>query len=62
MFKLQLLYIIIGLIVGFIIMHITAKPPDIIIKYPTLDNIQNTTYIDVNGKCYKYYAVKTECK
>ena len=60
MVKIEIFYIILGLLIGFFIVYATTSP-HIIIKYPTIDNIQNTTYIDENGNCYKYYAEVVSC-
>ncbi len=61
MVKIEIFYIFLGLFLGFFIVYITAPKPKIVLKYPTLDNIQNTTYIDENGLCYKYYAREIPC-
>jgi hypothetical protein len=61
MIKVEIFYIILGIFLGFFIIYITASPPKIILKYPTIENIQNTTYVDENGQCYKYYAIETSC-
>ena len=61
MIKIDIFYIFLGLFVGFFIVYITSPPPKIIMKYPTLDNINDTTYVDDNGQCYKYYAKEIKC-
>jgi len=61
MIKVDIFYIIIGLGIGFLLIYATSPPPKVIIKYPTLDNIKHTTYVDDNGYCYKYYAKETKC-
>lgn len=62
MFKIEIFYIIIGLILGFAIVYITAPGPKIVMKYPTIENINTTTYVDEKGYCYKYYAKEIPCK
>lgn len=59
--KIDIFYIFIGLCMGFFIVYVTSPPPKIVIKYPTLENIKDTTYIDEKGQCYKYYAKETKC-
>lgn len=59
--EIDILYIILGLLLGFFIIYATSSPPAYILKYPTIDNIKNTTYVDENGVCYKYYAKKLHC-
>jgi len=60
--KIEIFFIIFGLCLGFFITYITSSPPKIILKYPTIENIQNTTYVDENGLCYKYFAMEVPCK
>ena len=56
MMQVSIFYIILGLILGFVFIYITLPAPKTILKYPTIENIQNTTYIDENGQCYRYYV------
>ena len=60
--KIDILFLLIGLFVGFFLVYVTSPAPKIILKYPTLDNINSTTYVDEAGKCYRYYAKETSCK
>jgi hypothetical protein len=61
MLKVEIFYIVLGLFLGFFIIYVTTPPPRVVLKYPTIENIQNTTYVDENGQCYKYYAVEIPC-
>jgi len=61
MIKVEFFYIILGLFIGFFIIYVITPPPKVILKYPTLENIDSTTYIDENGQCYKYYAKEVKC-
>jgi hypothetical protein len=61
MLKVEIFYILLGLFIGLFVIYITTPAPKVILKYPTLDNIQNTTFIDENGQCYKYYAQEIPC-
>lgn len=54
--KIDLFYIILGASIGFAYIYATAKPPIIVIKYPSIDTIDKTTYVDDNNHCYRYYA------
>ncbi len=53
--------IMIGLFLGFITTYLFLPAPQVIIKYPNNKNIQNTTYIDENGVCYKYRSNEFKC-
>ena len=61
MIKVDILFILLGLFIGFFIVYVTTPKPKIVIKYPTIDNINDTTYVDKNGTCYKYYAKEIPC-
>ena len=61
MIQIELFFILLGLCLGFFIIYVTTSPPKIILKYPTIENIQNTTYVDENGLCYKYFAMEVPC-
>lgn len=56
----EYLFIIMGLLIGIIVIYL-GSTPKIIIKYPTLRNIKDTTYVDERGQCYKYYAKSISC-
>ena len=56
------LYFFIALFIGFFIIYITAPPPKIIIKEPTIDNAGHDTYIDDVGICYRYRKEQIKCQ
>jgi len=57
----DLFFVIIGLCIGLVVVKLISSPPKIIMKYPTLNNIKDTVYVDENGQCYKYYAEQIKC-
>ena len=61
MIKIDIFFILLGLCLGFFVVYVTTPAPKIVMKYPTIDNIQDTTYVDENGVCYKYYAIEVPC-
>jgi hypothetical protein len=61
MCKLGIFYALLGLLLGFFIIYLILPSPQMIIKYPNIDNIHNTTYVDENGLCYKYHADEVAC-
>ncbi len=61
MIKIDLMIFAISLFIGLFLVYITAPKPNIIFKYPTLNNINDTVYIDENNKCYKYVPKLTSC-
>ena len=62
MIKIDLMIFSISLFIGLFLVYITAPTPNIIFKYPTLNNINETTYIDENNKCYRYIPKPIPCK
>ena len=56
----EILCIIFGFLLGFLIIYLST-PSNFLVKYPMVENIQNTTYIDNNGQCYKYYIDEISC-
>ena len=59
--RIIILYVFLGLFLGFLTVYLTASSPKVVFKYPTIENINSTTYIDENGQCYKYYAKEIPC-
>ena len=55
------IYFFVSLLIGFFIVYVTSPDPDIVIKHPNPDNIDNLTYIDDNDVCYKYSKKKITC-
>uniref|UniRef100_A0A6C0LQB3 Uncharacterized protein n=1 Tax=viral metagenome TaxID=1070528 RepID=A0A6C0LQB3_9ZZZZ len=62
MFRVEIFFILLGLFIGIFVVYVTTPLPKIVYKYPTIENIQNTTYIDEKGQCYRYYAIEFPCK
>ena len=60
--KIIIWYVLLGLLLGFLIVYFTSPKPKIVIKYPTIENIGSTTYVDKKGQCYKYYAKEVPCE
>lgn len=61
MYVFVILCIVIGLLLGFYIAYMILPSRRVIIKYPNTENVHNTTYIDENGLCYKYYPYEIGC-
>ena len=60
--KIIIWYVLLGLFLGFLIVYLTSPKPKVVIKYPTIENIGTTTYVDEKGQCYKYYAKEVPCQ
>ena len=61
MIKINFLVFMISLFIGFFMVYISSPKPIIIIKYPTLNNVDTTIYIDEKDKCYKYIPKPVDC-
>lgn len=59
--KIIVVYVLLGLLLGFLIIYLTTPDPQVILKYPTIENINSTTYVDEKGQCYKYYTKQIQC-
>ena len=59
--KITLFYFLVSLFIGIMILYIIHPQPKIIIKYPTIDNIDKNVYKDDNGTCYQYIKEETKC-
>lgn len=57
--KIDLLFVLLGLIIGLVIVYFTAGPPQAIMKYPNVGN--SSKYVDENGVCYRYQAEQVNC-
>jgi hypothetical protein len=55
------LYFFIALFIGIFFVYISTPVPDIVIKYPTPDNVKELIYKDSAGICYKYNAEEITC-
>tara|TARA_A100001015_G_C14616624_1_gene566318 strand:+ start:404 stop:601 length:198 start_codon:yes stop_codon:yes gene_type:complete len=60
--KLDLYVFMISLFIGLMIVYCTNPIPEVIIKYPTVENVNDTIYIDENNNCYKYKPEQSNCK
>ena len=61
MLKISLFYFIISLFFGVLSVYLSQPKSKIIIKYPSIDNLEKIVYQDDNGICYKYQKELTKC-
>jgi len=52
---------IVSLSIGLLITYLILPTPKVIIRYPNLSNIDNVTYVDNKGVCYKYNKESVNC-
>ena len=54
-------YFLVSFLIGMFFVYITSPIPDIIIKYPTPDNIGKIIYKDSADMCYVYDLKEVVC-
>lgn len=61
MINIDFSFIVLGFIIGILLLYVINQDPAIDYKYPTIENIETTTFIDDTDMCYKYYAKEIIC-
>lgn len=51
----------VSLAIGLFIVYISTPVPEVIIMYPTPQNVENVTYQDINQVCYRYKMDQKTC-
>ena len=59
--KLNWKVLIISLSIGIFFCYLLTPPPQVVIKFPTPDNVDSTIYVDETNNCYKYRADEVDC-
>ena len=59
--KINLFVFLLSFCVGILIVYLTTPQPEIIIKYPSINNAHRTLYKD-NKQCYNFIPRQVECK
>lgn len=54
-------YFIISFTIGLFIVYMCMPQPDIIVKYPTPENADNTIFKDDVDNCYKFKTKEIPC-
>lgn len=54
-------YFFISLFIGMFLVYISTPAPDIIIKYPLPDEVNDIVYKDDGEMCYKYDVTEVDC-
>ena len=52
----------ISLFIGLFLVYCTTPNPDIIVKYPTPENANDTIFEDDINNCYKFTTEEVNCK
>jgi hypothetical protein len=61
MIKITLFYFIISLFIGIMILYTIHPKPQVIIKYPNLNNVSKNIYKDDIGIIYNYKKEEIQC-
>ncbi len=59
--KINLFYFVISFCVGIIFVNLIKPKPEIIMKFPTKYNVDDTVYENKSGNCYKYNYEEINC-
>jgi len=55
-------YFIISFTIGIFIVYMYMPQPDVIVKYPTPENANDTIFKDDVDNCYKFKTTEIPCK
>jgi hypothetical protein len=47
--------------VGLLMVMLFSPKPDVIVRFPSPDNAEVTTYTDDSGTCFQYKATQVKC-
>jgi len=61
MIKFSLFYFILALFFGILAVYVTQEKPSIVVRYPSIEEIEKTTYEDDDGVCYRYQKEEIDC-
>jgi len=61
MIKVSLFFFIISLFFGVMSVYLAQPNPKVMIRYPSLDSLENIIYQDDQGVCYKYQKEMIKC-
>ena len=59
---LQLLPLLLGLFFGMFFVYVLKPTPQVIYKYPSIENAGHIVYQDRNSVCFKYHADTVDCE
>ena len=52
---------LISFVIGIFLTYLFTPMPKVVFKYPKPDEVDNYTFKDDSGTCYKYAAQETSC-
>jgi len=61
MIKITLFYFFMSLFFGILVLYTIFPEPKIVVRYPTIDNVESNIYKDDEGKCYNYNKEEVDC-
>jgi len=59
--KIEPLYFFLSLFIGLFLTYTFTPQPEVIIRYPTPDNIDNYVYKDGVDNCFKFTSREVRC-
>ena len=61
MIKFSLFYFIISLFFGVLAVYLAQPKAHVVVKYPSIEELEKITYKDDDGVCYKYIKNEINC-
>ena len=61
MLEINLFIFFLSFFIGIFFVYVTAPKKNVIVKYPTLENINELTFSDNKNECIKYIPKEIEC-
>ena len=59
--KINFFVFILSLFVGLLLVYVTTPKPEIIIKYPSINNTHKIIYNDGDHLCYNFIPKEIDC-
>lgn len=54
-------YFVIALTLTYLLIYLCAPKPNIILKYPNVQDKVSKLYVDENDRCYRYHRHEIKC-
>lgn len=59
--KIHPFYFFVAFAIGMLVVYLTKPKPNIIVKFPSPQNVDNVVYKGEDDTCFKFIASKEQC-
>jgi hypothetical protein len=59
--KIILVYFILSIVITFGILYLINPDPQVVVKYPNINDKKSDLYVDDNNICYRYKTTEIKC-